>query len=77
MEVNIEKIMDDIRTEIKEKGYTTDMLSFTDVTGKSTFRGEGLDECDLVDNLDTLKEHSANANRIAEAVERTEKYIRK
>ncbi|MBQ9117478.1 MAG: hypothetical protein IJY04_10675 [Clostridia bacterium] len=53
MEVNIEKIMDDIRTEIKEKGYTADMLSFTEVTGKSIFKGEGLDECDLVDNLDT------------------------
>ena len=57
MEVNVEKIMDDIRTEIKEKGYTSDMLSFTDVTGKSTFRGEGLDECDLVDNLDTANNY--------------------
>ena len=53
MEVNVEKIMEDIRAEIKEKGYTSDMLSFTEVTGKSTFKGEGLDECDLVDNLDT------------------------
>ena len=53
MEVNIEKIMDDIRAEIKEKGYTADMLSFKEVTGKTTFNGEGLDECELIDNLDT------------------------
>lgn len=33
MDINIEKIMDDIRAEIKEKGYTADMLSFSDVTG--------------------------------------------
>lgn len=31
MEINIEKIMEDIRTEIKEKGYTSDMLSFSEV----------------------------------------------
>ena len=33
MEVNVEAIMNEIRTEIKEKGYTSDMLSFADVTG--------------------------------------------
>ncbi len=32
MSVNIEQIMDEIRTEIKEKGYTADMLSFDDVS---------------------------------------------
>ncbi len=31
MSVNIEEIMDGIRAEIKEKGYTSDMLSFEDV----------------------------------------------
>lgn len=31
MEVNIEAVMDEIRAEIKEKGYTPDMLSFKDV----------------------------------------------
>ena len=53
MEVNVEKIMEDIRAEIKEKGYTADMLSFKEVTGKSTFKSDGLDDCDLIDNLDT------------------------
>ncbi|MBR2474576.1 MAG: hypothetical protein IKB51_06065 [Clostridia bacterium] len=32
MDINIEKIMDDIRAEIKEKGYTADMLSFNEVS---------------------------------------------
>ncbi len=31
MSVNIEEIMSDIKAEIKEKGYTSDMLSFEDV----------------------------------------------
>lgn len=31
MDINIEKIMDEIRAEIKEKGYTSDMLSFNEV----------------------------------------------
>ena len=53
MEVNIEKIMDDIRAEIKEKGYTSDVLSFTDVTGKSTSRGETLTDCELMDTVET------------------------
>jgi len=39
MEVNVEKIMADIRAEIKEKGYTSDMLSFKDVTAKGSFEG--------------------------------------
>ena len=53
MEINIEKIMDDIRSEIKEKGYTSDVLSFTEVTGKSTSRGETLTDYELMDTLDT------------------------
>ena len=53
MEVNIEKIMDDIRTEIKEKGYTSNMLSFKDVTGKFTASGESLSESELKEALDT------------------------
>lgn len=35
-EVNIEEIMNGIREEIKEKGYSADMLSFSDVTGVFT-----------------------------------------
>ena len=31
MEVNIESVMNEIRAEIKEKGYTSDMLSFKEV----------------------------------------------
>lgn len=31
MSINIEEMMNDIRTEIKEKGYSADMLSFDDV----------------------------------------------
>lgn len=30
-QINVEQIMEEIRAEIKEKGYTADMLSFTDV----------------------------------------------
>jgi len=36
MEVNIEAVMDEIRAEIKEKGYKSDMLSFKEVTSIST-----------------------------------------
>lgn len=50
MEVNIEKIMDDIRNEIKEKGYTADMLSFNDVSGVVSEPAE-LDESSLVASL--------------------------
>lgn len=31
-ELNVEKIMEEIRNEIKVKGYTNDMLSFNDIT---------------------------------------------
>ena len=31
-EINVEEIMAEIRQEIKDKGYTADMLSFKDVT---------------------------------------------
>ncbi len=30
-ELNVEKIMEEIRNEIKEKGYTNDALSFSDI----------------------------------------------
>lgn len=30
-QINVQKIMEEIRAEIKEKGYTADMLSFEDV----------------------------------------------
>ena len=36
MEVNVEKIMEEIRAEIKENGYTSNMLSFTDVNATGT-----------------------------------------
>lgn len=41
MDINIEKIMDDIRAEIKEKGYTSDMLSFSEVVGAVTTSDNG------------------------------------
>ena len=30
-QVNVEEIMEEIKDEIKEKGYTDDMLSFSDI----------------------------------------------
>ncbi len=36
MEINIEEVMNEIRAEIKEKGYTSDMLSFEDVVRHSS-----------------------------------------
>jgi hypothetical protein len=49
-EFNIEEVMDEIRKEIKEKGLTSDMLSFSDVTSVSvaddgSFSKAGLDSC--------------------------------
>ncbi len=35
MEINIEAVMDEIRAEIKEKGYKSDMLSFKEVVNVS------------------------------------------
>ncbi|MCI8316859.1 MAG: hypothetical protein HFH74_17850 [Lachnospiraceae bacterium] len=35
-ELNVEKIMEEIREEIKEKGYTNDMLGFSEVTWEDT-----------------------------------------
>lgn len=35
-ELNVKKIMEEIRIEIKEKGYTNEMLSFSDVTADDT-----------------------------------------
>lgn len=37
--INIEDIMNEIRAEIKEKGYTADMLSFSEVTAPSVVTG--------------------------------------
>ena len=37
--INIEQIMADIRREIKEKGLTSDMLSFDDIPYKKTAQG--------------------------------------
>lgn len=36
MEINIESVMDEIRAEIKEKGYTPDMLSFKEAVNASS-----------------------------------------
>lgn len=33
--INVEKIMQEIREQIKEKGYTNDMLSFTEVQARN------------------------------------------
>ncbi len=35
-ELNVEKIMEEIRNEIKDKGYTSDMLSFNDITANDS-----------------------------------------
>lgn len=43
-EINIENIMSDIKAEIKEKGYTADMLSFEDVTKMSVISVDGFDQ---------------------------------
>ena len=43
-DVNIEDIMAEIRTEIKEKGYTSDMLSFKDVVSVSQTETEIFDK---------------------------------
>ena len=44
MEVNIEKIMSEIRDEIKEKGLTSDMLSFDDVLNMGFHGASDYDE---------------------------------
>lgn len=42
--INIEDIMSDIKAEIKEKGYTADMLSFEDVTKMSVISVDRFDQ---------------------------------
>ncbi|MBQ9116204.1 MAG: hypothetical protein IJY04_04210 [Clostridia bacterium] len=56
MEINIEKIMDDIRSEIKEKGYTADMLSFSDVTGITSELSDGFNYHELTVNLNVAND---------------------
>lgn len=46
MAVNIENIMNEIRQEIKEKGYTYDMLSFKEVF---TVQTDGSNEVDIAE----------------------------
>ncbi len=41
-QINVEKIMDQIKSEIKEKGYTEDMFSFQDIP---------LDDTDYVEEM--------------------------
>ncbi len=38
--IDIEQIMEEIRQEIKDKGYTSEMLSFKDVDGRDKLRGK-------------------------------------
>lgn len=64
-ELNVEKIMEEIRNEIKIKGYTNDMLSFSDITSENT--GINTEKFDRVKfnedlfNLNTL--WNVNPNR--------------
>ena len=51
MEINIERIMDDIKSEIDRKGYKSEMLSFQEVTGVVSQSAE-LDEKSLIATLD-------------------------
>ena len=51
MEVNIEKIMDDIRAEIRAKEYSADMISFSEVAEKPSQNAEGLNSNELICNL--------------------------
>ena len=56
MEVNIEKIMEEIRSEIREKGYTSNMLSFYDVTGMSSGDGKSFDPRDFGAAMNTAND---------------------
>ena len=50
--INIEQIMADIKRQIKEKGLTTDMLSFEDVPYRKTAQG-----CSPEEALDYVTAH--------------------
>ena len=49
MEINVESVIDEIKAEIKEKGYVSDIISFNEVTSISVGGGSdisGLSELD-------------------------------
>ena len=48
--VDVEKIMEEIRQEIKEKGYNDSMLSFRDVDGSEQLKELTSDVFDLGEN---------------------------
>lgn len=48
--INIELIMEEIRNEIKAKGYTNDMLSFEDVVASNTKKMTMEDYYDILNN---------------------------
>ncbi len=51
--INVEKIMEEIREDIKSKGYTNDMLSFDDVQAPSVIKEE-YDQDQLVSALHNM-----------------------
>ena len=76
-EFNIEEVMDEIRKEIKEKGLTSDMLSFSDVTSVSvaddgSFSKAGLDSClaNLSDSYVIRDNRQLSGNPIVVFIER-------
>lgn len=51
-ELNVEKIMEEIRNEIKEKGFTNDILSFSDIISDDTgINGEKFDRVHFNEEL--------------------------
>lgn len=50
-EIDVEKIMEEIKAEIKRKGYTNDMLSFSDV---SVFQTDVFNDDVFSDALDSV-----------------------
>lgn len=54
MAVNIENIMNEIRQEIKEKGYTYDMLSFSEVSVANSICSECTSMAEIEDDLHYL-----------------------
>ena len=53
-QINVEEIMQDIRTQIAERGYTKNELKFADVAAKT---GEMSDEIDDYFELDRFEAH--------------------
>ena len=54
MAVNIESIMQEIRQEIKDKGYTNDMLSFREIAAPPSVNDNALNISDLDANMNYL-----------------------